>query len=403
MEKYLLNFFIAVLLLTGAIAGFNWWIDPYAIYQDHKSQKQLIQPLLVMNERVFKTVWLTRSKADVVFLGTSVTDIGIGKDHAVFASKRSINLAAFGQPIDESRHLMELALKNSQSKMFVLGLDFLAFNTLLSPPSDYVEENYRSLRPYSLLLSISALSNSWHVMRHKQPNEGDCCYANGFRIPNTLTHLGGSYRNSFINNERTYLQVKYLPYPECQFSFTRKAGGSSFDDLRAMIKLAHQHHVDFRLFISPSHARQWEVISVAGLSDRWEEWKRELVRMNEEEARQVEARPLPLWDFSGYDSISSEAVPAKDDKKTLMRWYSDSAHYTPALGELIIQRMFTSSTSGLPDRWGTLLNAANVESHLLELRAAQKNYQQTHQQDVGEIEASARAVNQVKHCQNSPR
>ncbi len=82
MNKYLLNFLIAVPLLTGAMAGFNWWIDPYGIYQHGESQAKKSQP--VMNERVFKTVGLARTHADVVLLGTSVTDLGIGSEQACF-------------------------------------------------------------------------------------------------------------------------------------------------------------------------------------------------------------------------------------------------------------------------------------------------------------------------------
>lgn len=403
MSKYLLNFFIAVLLLIGAMAGFNWWVDPYAIYRDHATLMRQPQPLPVMNERVFKTVGLSRVKSDVVLLGTSVTDLGMGSGHPIFAGKRVLNLATFGQPIAESRRLMQIAIEYGKPQTIMLGLDFLAFNELLVSPSDYVEENYSPLRPYGLLLSVSTLADSWSAVRNKRVGVDQCCDADGFRASQTASEMRGSYRTRFSATERVYFREKYLPYPECRFSFMSKAGGSSFDDLRAMIKLAHQHHVDFRLFISPSHARQWEVISVAGLNDKWDEWKRELVQINEDEARHVEAQSFPLWDFSGYDSISSEAVPAADDKQTLMRWYSDSAHYTPALGELIIQRMFSSSTSGLPAGWGALLNAANLESHLMKWRAAQKIYQQTHQQDVGEIEATARTVNQVKHCPNSPQ
>lgn len=401
MNKYLANFFIAVPLLTGAIAAFNWQVDPYAIYRDSSLLLRQSQPLLVMNERVFKTVGLSRAKSDVVLLGTSVTDLGIGKEHPIFAGKRVLNLATFGQPITESRRLMLIAIEHAKPQTIILGLDLLAFNELLASPSDYVEENYSQLRPYGLLLSVSTLADSWSVIRNKRAGVEQCCDADGFRAPQISSDMLGSYRTRFFANERVYLREKYLPYPECKFATSRKGVISSFDEYRHMIRTAHQYHVDLKLFISPSHARQWEIISVAGLTDTWEEWKRELVSINEEEASRVAAQPFALWDFSGYDSISSEAVPAANDKQTLMRWYSDSAHYTPALGKLIIQRMFTPSTLGLPDGWGVPLSVANLESHLKELRAAQKSYRQTHLQDVAEIEATARAVNQVKHCPNS--
>ena len=402
MNKYLLNFLIAVPLLTGAMAGFNWWIDPYGIYQHGESPAKQSQP--VMSERVFKTVGLARTPADVVLLGTSVTDLGIGSEQDAFKGKRVLNLASFGQPIIESRQLMEIALGQSKPQTIVLGLDLLAFNELLAHPSDYVAENYSPLRRYNLLLSVSTLADSWHVLHHPVLVAGQCCDAQGFRVPQAASSWAGAFHRNFVANESVYLREKYLPYPECKFSFdsASKAAGSSFDELRAMIRLAHQQHVDFRLFISPSHARQWETLAAAGLSDTWEAWKGELVRINEEEAKRAAAQPFALWDFSGYDTISSEAVPAADDQKTLMRWYSDSAHYTPALGKLIIQRIFTATNTDLPEGWGVLLNATNLESHLIELRAAQQRYRQTHAQDIAEIAATALSVNQVKNCPHSP-
>lgn len=395
MQRYFAHFLIAVLLMTGTLAGFNWWVDPYAIYRDREILLQQAQPILVMNERVFKTVALARTKADVVILGTSRADIGIGRGHEAFAGMRVLNLATFGQPIQETRRLMEMAVEQGQPRTIVMGLDFFAFNSLFVPPSDYVEENYSPWRPYSLMLSVSALSDSWKAAHRKVPAAGDCCYADGFRTPQALSGLAGSYRKNFVGNERMYLLEKYQPYPECRFSFKDNTG-SSLEDFRAMVKLAREHHVDLRLFISPSHARQWETLAVAGLWEQWEDWKRQLARINEEESSKF-AASFPLWDFSGYDEVSAEAVPASGDRKTLMRWYSDSAHYTPELGKRIVQRMFAQSVDGRTD-WGLMMSSANIDGHLAQVRSARERYRATHAQDIAEIENTAREVDRVKQC-----
>lgn len=392
MRRYFIHFLVAALLMTATLAGFNWWVDPYAIYRDREALLKQSHPILVMNERVFKTVGLARTSADVVILGTSRTDIGIGREHEAFAGRRVLNLATFGQPIQETRRLMQIAVKQGHPKTIILGLDFFAFNMLFVPPSDYVEENYSPLRPYSLMLSVSALSDAWTAARRKVPAAGDCCYADGFRTPQALSGLAGSYRKSFIGNERMYLLEKYLPYPECRFSFSGHGAENSLDDFRAMVRLARQRGIDLRLFISPSHARQWETLAIAGLWEQWEDWKRQLVRINEEEGGKAE--PLPLWDFSGYDEVSAEAVPAAGDRKTLMRWYSDSAHYTPELGKRIVRRMFAADG----DAWGLSMNGANVGAHLAQLRSARERYRATHPQDIAEIENTAREVDRVKHC-----
>lgn len=396
MRRYFVHFTVAVLMLAGALAGFNWIVDPYAIYGNHSLMMQSSVPRLVMNERVFKTVALTHTPADIVLLGSSRTDIGIGAEHHAFAAKRVMNLATFGQQITETRRLMESVVAHSQPSTIIVGLDFFAFNGLLAAPTDYVDENYSPLRPYSLMLSVSTLTDSLTAVRRKHPATGDCCYADGFRTANDPAQFLGGYRRQFIANERAYLLEKYLPYPACVFSFEITPGFSSLQELRSMMRLAQQQQIDLRFFISPAHARQWETLAQAGLWSQWEEWKRQLVKINQETAMQFHRAEFPLWDFSGYDAYSTEAVPDATDRQRLMRWYSDSAHYTPALGQWVIQRMFSSQANVAS--WGMAINTENINAHLAQIQLARAQYRAAHPQDVAEIAATAQQVEQVKHC-----
>lgn len=398
MRRYFIHFLISVLLLAGGLAGFNWLADPYAIYRDREAMLQLPGPILVMNERVFKTVGLAKTRSDIVMLGTSRTDIGIGREHSVFEGRRVFNLATFGQPIRESRRLMEIAIEQGKPQVVVLGLDFFAFNALMARPTDYVEENYSSSRSYSLMLSVSTLVDSSKALRRKAPSDGDCCYANGFRTAFKSGALAGTYRDNFVATERAYLLKNYLPYPQCRYSFDG-AGSSTMDSLREMMRLAHRQHIDFKLFISPAHARLWETLAAAGLWGEWEGWKRQLVRINEEEAARSGAVPFALWDFSGYDDISTETVPAASDRSSLMHWYSDSAHYTPVLGKRIIRRIFAVDEQ--EGGWGVTLDSAGIDVHLASLRIARDRYRESHHQDLAEIDESAKVVNSLKQCHDN--
>lgn len=393
--RYFVHFLFSALLLSAALAGFNWWVDPYAIYHEQSSGAV---PLRVMNERIFKTVKLARTPADVVFIGTSRTDIGIGREQPVLQNRRLANLATFGQPIHEMRRLFELAVQDGKPHTVVLGLDFFAFNALFAPPSDYVEDNYSPLRPATLLLSISTLSDAFAKYRHPQAGGGECCYADGFRLATDPAYLMGNYRHYFAASERMYLMEKYLPYPQCAFAFATRGreAQSSLADLHAIFELAQRQHVDLRLFISPSHARQWETLAAAGLWDNWEAWKRQLVEFNEQAAGQAGRSPFPLWDFSGYDTVSSEDLP-DDGGHRLMNGYSDSSHYTLEVGQRLVARLF-----GGEGNWGGALSRANLEAQLAQIRAARQQYRASHEHDVAEIEALARETAQAKHCPNKP-
>ena len=108
----------------------------------------------MMNERVFKTVGLARAKADVVILGTSRTDIGIGREHQAFQSKRVFNLATFGQPIRESRRLMEVVLEHGKPQAIVArtvkgkGVSFMELNPAwhgVAPKPDELDRALKEL------------------------------------------------------------------------------------------------------------------------------------------------------------------------------------------------------------------------------------------------------------------
>lgn len=106
-----------------------------------------------------------------------------------------------------------------------------------------------------------------------------------------------------------------------------------------------------KIFISPSHAAQMEAIRIVGLWQEFEQWKRELSKM------------APVWDFSGYNSITSEPV------SNGMKNYLDSSHYRKNVGDLVINCLFSYQEEKVPADFGTLITPANVEAHLTKIRA----------------------------------
>ncbi len=191
---------------------------------------------------------------------------------------------------------------------------------------------------------------------------------------------------------------KYLPYPQCRFSFDTNTPGSpsSLADIQAIFALAQQRSIDLRLFISPSHARQWETLAAANLWSDWENWKRQLVTINAQEAARAGRQPLPLWDFSGYDAVSTESLP-EPGNPNLMTGYTDSSHYSLQVGQRLVMRIFAGD-----DNWGVNLVTANLEKNLAQIRAARQTYRASHQVEVAEIVALAAETSRVKHCAKQP-
>ena len=114
-----------------------------------------------------------------------------------------------------------------------------------------------------------------------------------------------------------------------------------------------------------------------------------MVAINEEEAQRYSRRPFPIWDFSGYNSLTTEPVPPLGDTETRMHWYFESSHYQKSLGDLVLDRIFDHQEPGrtVPDDFGILLTSATLEAHLAQIRADRKRWRKAHPEDVAEIEA----------------
>ena len=113
-----------------------------------------------------------------------------------------------------------------------------------------------------------------------------------------------------------------------------------------------------------------------------------MVKINREESDQAGKTAYSLWDFSGYNSITTETVPAAGSPDK-MRWYSDSSHYNRACGDLILDRIFGHHDPArlIPQDFGTLIDERTIDAHLSDIREARAQYSETHPADVQEMAA----------------
>jgi hypothetical protein len=161
-----------------------------------------------------------------------------------------------------------------------------------------------------------------------------------------------------------------------------------FDDVRDILRLAYTRHKDLRIMINPLHARQEEVMYSSKVWPMWEDWKRTLVRLNEEEARRVGQAPFPIWDFSGYNVVTVEPFPSLSDEAARMRWYWESSHYRSEAGALALARIFGGNGVELRFKdFGLLLTSSNIEGHLEKIRSDHAQWSKSNPEIVREIEA----------------
>jgi len=390
MRKYLAyTIALASTILAAAIA-LNLVVDPYAVHGGTRWRGfNLEKPALSTNERLHKAL-LARTPVTTVILGTSRSEVGIDPRSPAFGAGTVINLATSNQPYRESLELLQQAKAHGATRA-VLGLDFFAANDWHRYPSTYAPGIYSRAMQWELAASLSTLLDSYNTVRNQDSGHiaaiGSQLRNDGLRTfgENYAAAQGGHLR-LFIDTEAAYLRDAY-PLPA---AFGLDVSGSSASEMNCAYRLfeyAHRNGIELHAFISPSHARLWETLYQAGLWNKWEAWKRQLVILEQLAARNTGTATFPIIDFSGFNAFSTEPVPS--DASAQMQWYIEASHYRPALGERVLERLFSGVTSGsLDPTFGIEINPGNIEMALDDTRSGHLQWRKANPVAVGEIAAS---------------
>ncbi|MGR9087527.1 MAG: hypothetical protein ACU841_10690 [Gammaproteobacteria bacterium] len=402
MQRYLGHLLSAIAVFSISVFGINWFADPYAIFGTPVfTGMNEAKPALATNSRIFKMAGYAHQEMNALILGTSRTDAGLNPKHEGFRHMRTFNLATGAQTNEETAIIFDFVSGRNALKSAVIGLDFFASNAFLRYTEDFSLENFAADRKWKLFFALDTLLASKKSLFRTgspiiKPDDARTNYSKKFN------------KQTFLDSEKGYMWGgTYLPSPQCKYVFAADVfdegklhHNEPLEAVRSVLALAHQKGIGLFLFISPSHARQWEVLAAVGLWDQWEEWKRRLVRINAETAASASRQPFPLWDFSGYHSLSTEALPPSEQKNAEMFGYIESSHYKPVIGNLLLDRMFGLQIPErpVPDDFGVLLTENNIDSHLRAIRSARRQYRLTHPHDVAEIEALSRNTKREMKC-----
>jgi hypothetical protein len=147
--------------------------------------------------------------------------------------------------------------------------------------------------------------------------------------------LGGG---SGTENGRIFFEN---PIPVAELRIKEDSLSGNLKALRELVTLCGKYHIHLILFINPYHKN---------LMDHFAEkdylsFLRELSEI------------APFWDFSGYNSITT------DNKN-----YLDHSHYNPSVSRLIAARIFNDPSMPVPEDFGVRVTSQNIKSHLKNLK-----------------------------------
>jgi hypothetical protein len=328
-----------------------------------------------------------------ILLGTSRAE-NLDPDHLGWApaARPAYNLALQSAHIYEILHYLRHAQAQQPLKQVVLAMDLFMFEPHIRSEQGFDEARLdRTSTPeingawvndlMLALLSFDALGESLRTLRVQTPPPPVVYLKNGARHPDrfqvAIDEVGG-HRNLFIKlastggGPRKARAAVYQPY----------------EVFRQILKFCRREGIDLRLMINPEHAWAQEKQRLSGIIPEFAAWKQQLVSLLQAEARHAPgARPFPLWDFSGFNSITMEAVPAPGDQWSRMRWYWEYSHYKAETGHLMLDRVFgveSSRLRGHPD-FGVLLNTTNLDAQQRRMEEGHEAWRRAHPEDVAEI------------------
>ena len=389
-RNYLIVQSSLLLAALAAVGAFNVVVDPYSLYNVvSRPGFNAVKPEVTKHSRMAKAKSVAWANPDALILGSSTAETGLDPS-ALHGAGRAYNLGLSGANIYEVRRYYQHARSTGRIKRVVVAVDLFMFNANLPNRPDFNEQLLnvtadgspnRQISKLNLatLFSLDTTRASLATLQGQdQPN---AFLPNGqlewnYRSAHILQY---GYGGAFAYAETFIREGSFLPPPSRAFSFTRPDGYDSIAEIARIMDMARQDSADLTIVISPSHARLLESMQQLGLWNIFEDWKRRIVRA----ADASTGGKITIVDFSGYNSVTTEAVPPKNDKTSPMHNYWDDFHFKKEIGDRILERI--ANRSPADGTFGVALTQANLDSHLARIRAERDQWRSTHGDDIADV------------------
>lgn len=395
-HKYVAALVLIGVVLLGGVMGFTIHVDPYAMYEWPISRgSDRPKPAFDVNLRMLKAVKVDRLRPEGLILGSSTAEFGYDPLHPAWQGKKVYNLALSAGNGYEALQFLKFSHSRSPVKQVFLSTDFFAFNSWSGADArgfHHANLDFGILQRLNRFVVTSASYQAVRWAWQAQHSDSPPSYQElGQRPPEYLSYiLGRGHRRVFLAKEREYATSGFFPAgPRDRFEFARP-GMDTIAIFQETVRFCRAHDIALTVAIPPCHARYWEVIHATGLWDKFERWKRRLVEAVAHETVAGKA-PVALWDFSGYNEVTTEEVPPLDDSGPRMHGYWESVHFHRRIGDMVLARVFGRPREAVvPADFGRRLTPESIDRVLDVIREERSAYVRGHPADVAEIEQIAR-------------
>lgn len=395
---YLRTLALTALILLGSVVSLNWLANPFSLFDPPTVHRiNTNKPGYIEHLRLTHAYRVMADKPDCILLGTSRAGRGLRPDHPALRELSCYNLSLPAISMYEMRRYLQHAQAVHPLKLAIVSLDFRVMNASPDQSGAFVEARLAvdangnpQRNPFATwaadmvasLLSFSALEASLDTVR-RQSWVKDTLRRDGLwaQLDDHFNHPAG-FEAYTRNTLRRFAEAR-------QAEETFHANTEHF---RQLVREAHAHRIDLRLFIPPSHAWHWQTLWQSGLWPRFEEMKRALVTINEEEALRAGRAAFVIQDFSGSQGPALEDLPTDAAQK--MKWYWEPVHFKTELGDRVLAEVMAADPANAPpEALGTRLSATSLDGHLAQLRKRQAAFEARHPEVAERIRELASEAN----------
>lgn len=376
-------------LLLGALGALNYTVDPYLTHQWDTPQVQRLRPTREKLGAWGKTYALARYQPQVVYIGNSRTELGVPTAVSEFGAQQVFNGALSGSSLGDAIAMLDHARTVSRLGTVVWGIDPPSFSMEIGN-TDFDRELVAHDRFYlwrrvlinlRRALSIDMTRDSIRLLRG---NFGAACHS-------SLAYFG--QRDEVCINDRINgwggTRAAILPRTR---EFVRGSGPTpqAWQALETSVDRLCRAGTRLRLYVNPTHAMMLDALYQVGKGPAVEAWQGQLAELAQR--RRADGCDVRVYDFSGFNSITTEAIPQVTQLRQ-MRHYWETSHYRVHVGRMILARMFDTPPApdaAIPDDFGVELTPAGVAAHIAAQRAGRERYHAAHPEESAMAQTVAR-------------
>ena len=370
-KTYTISFLTLVSCGLLFIATFNYLVNPFDIFNSPNIVGfNKNKPESDLRQRLSKAYIVEKRCPENLVMGNSRA-LAISDNYAAWPNNKTYNYAFTSASIYEIFRYLQHANAGCHIKTVLLSIDILMFEQSTGSSLHFKERRLsvtkigeptkNRIKTYlqdsiPALISFAALKASINTLRNQKVtvnNKPHCSspQKNHQRIINK-----GGHFNFMAETNKNALQSMSKIKPSDDMH-------ESLSAYKQLLQLAYDKNIRLILFFPPAHASLFETIQSSSYKNRYIKWKKHILKINEELAAALNKKPYTFFDFSGYNSFTTEEIPSKQQIEIGMKWYWESLHFKEELGYHILDRVFDHKRTDCPtaDDFGRKISTQNLD------------------------------------------